>query len=153
MRTWEGRASLVTVIDLASRRAVGWAMADHLRADLVRNALRMAIEQRQPVPGLTFPSDRGSRCTSALLARHGIRQSRSRPRPCRDHAVVESFDSTPKVELIHRHARPTRAQAQPAVFEYVEVFYNRQRLHSTLGYPTPAAYETRRASAHWAGAA
>jgi transposase InsO family protein len=153
--TWEGWMYLATVIDLGSRRVVGWAMADHMRADLVCAALRMAIELRRPRPGLIFHSDRGSQYTSTqftrLLARHGIRQSLSRPRQCWDNAVMESFYSTLKVELIHRHAWPTRAQARQAVFEYVEVFYNRQRLHSSLGYATPAAYETCLASARRAG--
>ena len=88
-----------------------------------------------------------------LLSRHGIRQSLSRPRQVWDNAVVESFYSTLKVELIHRHAWPTRDQARRAVFEFVEVFYNRQRLHSSLGYVAPAAYEACLASPRRAGAA
>jgi putative transposase len=157
VRTWEGWLYLASVIDLGSRRVVGWAMADHMRAELVCDALRMAIEQRRPRPGLIFHSDRGSQYTSTqfirLLASRGIRQSLSRPRQCWDNAVVESFYSTLKVELIHRHAWPTRAQARQAVFEFIEVFYNRQRLHSSLGYVTPAAYEACLASPRRAGAA
>lgn len=157
VRTWEGWLYLASVIDLGSRRVVGWAMADHMRADLVCEALRMAINQRRPKRGLIFHSDRGSQYTSKqftrLLTGHGIRQSLSRPRQCWDNAVMESFYSTLKVELIHRHAWPTRAEARQAVFEFVEVFYNRQRLHSSLGYTTPAAYETCLASARRAGAA
>ena len=111
----------------------------------------MAIKQRRPKPGLIFHSDRGSQYTSKqftrLLARHGIRQSLSRPRQVWDNAVVESFYSTLKVELVHRHAWPTRAQARQAVFEYVEVFYNRRRLHSSLGYKTPALVEQEYAQA------
>jgi transposase InsO family protein len=155
--TWEGWMYLASVIDLGSRRVVGWAMADHIRADLVCEALQMAIKQRRPRPGLIFHSDRGSQYTSKqftrLLSKHGIRQSLSRPRQVWDNAVVESFYSTLKVELIHRHAWPTRVQARQAVFEFVEVFYNRQRLHSSLGYVTPAAYEACLASARRAGAA
>lgn len=155
--TWEGWLYLATVIDLGSRRVVGWAMADHMRADLVCDALRMAIEQRRPRAGLIFHSDRGSQYTSkqftGLLAKHGIRQSLSRPRQVWDNAVVESFYSTLKVELIYRHAWPTRTQARQAVFEFVEMFYNRQRLHSSLDYVTPAAYEACLSSARRAGAA
>ena len=157
VRTWEGWLYLASVIDLGSRRVVGWAMADHMRAGLVCDALRMAIKQRRPKPGLIFHSDRGSQYTSTqftrLLARHGIRQSLSRPGQCWDNAVMESFYSTLKVELIHRHAWPTRALARQAVFEFVEVFYNRQRLHSSLGYVAPAAYESCLAAAGRAGAA
>jgi transposase InsO family protein len=155
--TWEGWMYLASVIDLGSRRVVGWAMADHMRADLVCDALRMAINQRRPKRGLIFHSDRGSQYTSKqfsrLLSKHGIRQSLSRPRQVWDNAVAESFYSTLKVELIHRHAWPTRAQARQAVFEFVEVFYNRQRLHSSLGYVTPAAYEACLATPRRAGAA
>jgi putative transposase len=155
--TWEGWMYLASVIDLGSRRVVGWAMADHMRADLVCDALRMAIRQRRPRPGLIFHSDRGAQYTSKqftrLLSRHGIRQSLSRPRQVWDNAVVESFYSTLKVELIHRHAWPTRVQARQAVFEFVEVFYNRQRLHSSLGYVAPAAYEACLAPPRRAGTA
>jgi transposase InsO family protein len=145
VRTWEGWMYLATVIDLASRRVVGWAMADHMRAELVCEALAMALSLRRPGPGLIFHSDRGSQYTSArfreLLASHGVRQSLSRPGQVWDNAVVEAFYSTLKAELVHRHTWPTRAQARQAIFEFVEVFYNRRRLHSTLGYVTPAEYE------------
>lgn len=155
VRTWEGWMYLATVIDLASRLVVGWAMADHMRAELVCDALQMAIAQRQPEPGLIFHSDRGSQYTSKqfreLLKKHLIRQSVARPRQCWDNAVVEAFWSTLKVELVHRHVWATRAQARQAVFEWIEAFYNRQRLHSSLGYQTPAAYEA--AVAARAGAA
>jgi transposase InsO family protein len=143
--TWEGWMYLATVIDLGSRRVVGWAMADHMRAELVCEALEMAIGRRRPGPGLIFHSDRGSQYTSKqfreLLKKHAVRQSVSRPRQCWDNAVVEAFWSTLKVELVHRHVWATRAQARQAVFEWIEAFYNRQRLHSSLGYRTPAAYE------------
>lgn len=155
VRTWEGWMYLATVIDLASRLVVGWAMADHMRAELVCDALQMAITRRRPEPGLIFHSDRGSQYTSRqfreLLDRHGIRQSVSRPRQCWDNAVIEAFWSTLKVELVHRQVWATRAQARQAVFEWIEAFYNRQRLHSSLGYQTPAAYEA--AVAARAGAA
>ncbi len=147
IRTWEGWAYMATVIDLASRRVVGWAVADHMRTELVTDALRMAIAHRQPAPGLIFHSDRGTQYTSAaftgLLAEHEMVQSLSRPRQCWDNAVAESFFATLKGELIDTRSWATRAQVRRAVFEYVEVFYNRQRLHSSLGYLTPAAYETK----------
>lgn len=145
VRTWEGWMYVASVLDLASRRVVGWAMADHMRADLVCEALQMALAGRRPGAGLIFHSDRGSQYTSArfreLLAEHGIRQSLSRPRQCWDNAVAESFFSTLKLELVHRNAWPTRAEARHAIFEFVEVFYNRQRLHSSLRYLTPSEYE------------
>lgn len=145
LRTWEGWAYLATVIDLGSRRVVGFAVADHMRSSLVEEAMEMALLSRKPAPGLIFHSDRGSQYTSGafrdLLERHGIRQSLSRPRQCWDNAVAESFFSTLKMELVHRQPLPTRAAARQMVFEYIEVFYNRQRLHSALGYRSPAEYE------------
>jgi putative transposase len=147
VRTWEGWLYLATVIDLASRRVVGWAMAEHMRAGLVCDALRMAIDARRPAPGLVFHSDRGSQYTSdeftGLLEEHDVAQSLSRPRQCWDNAVAESFFATLKTELVHLHAWPTRARARAAIFEFVEVFYNRRRLHSALGYCSPVDYEAR----------
>jgi transposase InsO family protein len=147
VRTWEGWLYLATVIDLGSRRVVGWAMADHMRAELVCDALRMALISRRPPPGLIFHSDRGSQYTSAdfgeLLAEHEVRQSLSRPRQCWDNAVAESFFATLKTELIDRQSWPTRTAARRAIFEFIEVFYNRQRLHSALGYRAPAEHESR----------
>jgi len=147
VRTWEGWAYLATVIDLSSRRVVGLALCDHLRSSLVGDALRMALGQRRPAAGLIFHSDRGCQYTSAefrgLLAQHGLVQSLSRPGQCWDNAVAESFFSTLKEELLYRGVWPTRVAARRAIFEYVEVFYNRQRMHSTLGYLTPVAYEAR----------
>jgi len=147
VRTWEGWAYVATVIDLSSRRVVGLAMADHLRASLVSEALAMAIAQRRPARGLVFHTDRGCQYTSHdfrdLLARHGIVQSLSRPGQCWDNAVAESFFSTLKEELIYRGSWPTRAAARRAIFEYVEVFYNRQRMHSALDYLSPVDYEAR----------
>jgi transposase InsO family protein len=146
--TWEGWLYLATVIDLASRRVVGWSMAEHMRAELVADALRMAVAGRRPAPGLIFHSDRGTQYTSseftALLAAHQMVQSLSRPRQCWDNAVAESFFSSLKGELIHRRSWATRAQARVAIVDYIEVFFNRRRLHSSLGYVTPAEYEARR---------
>jgi transposase InsO family protein len=145
VRTWEGWLYLATVIDLGSRRVVGFAMAEHMRAELVCKALKMALQSRRVEPGLIFHSDRGSQYTSTefaeLLAEHQIRQSFSRPRQCWDNAVAESFFATLKTELIDLRSWLTRASARRAIFEYIEVFYNRQRLHSRLGYRTPAEHE------------
>jgi transposase InsO family protein len=143
--TWEGWAYLATVIDLASRRVVGWALADHMRAELVCDALRMAIAHRRPEPGLVFHSDRGTQYTSTeftnLLAEHEMIQSLSRPRQCWDNAVAESFFAALKLELVDRRSWATRAQVRRAVFDYIEVFFNRRRLHSSLNYMTPVEYE------------
>jgi transposase InsO family protein len=145
IRTWQGWAYLATVLDLASRRVVGWAVADHMRTDLVADAMRMAIQHRRPAPGAIFHSDRGTQYTSRaftdLLAEHQMVQSLSRPRQCWDNAVAESFFATLKGELIDRRSWATVGQVRRAVFEFIEVFYNRQRLHSSLGYLSPAAYE------------
>lgn len=148
IRTWEGWAYLATIIDLASRRVVGFAVRDHMRTELVTAALEMALTTRRPGPGLIFHSDRGSQYTSSafreLLGRYHVRQSLSRPRQCWDNAVAESFFATLKTELIYRVPLASVAAARAAVFEYIEVFYNRRRIHSALGYQTPAAYETGR---------
>ncbi len=145
IRTWEGWLYLATVIDVASRRVVGWAMADHMRTELVTDALQMALDHRRPDPGLIFHSDRGCQYTSenfaTLLESNGIVQSLSRPGQCWDNAVAESFFATLKTELIHRHAWPTRAYARRAIFDFIETWYNRRRLHSSLGYRSPAEYE------------
>jgi transposase InsO family protein len=145
VRTWNGWAYLAVIIDLASRRVVGFAVADHMRTGLILGALKMALASRHPNPGLVFHSDRGSQYTSDsfrdVLATHGLRQSLSRPRQCWDNAVAESFFSTLKQELIYRTPLPTLEAVRTAVFEYIEVFYNRQRLHSSIGNQPPAAYE------------
>jgi transposase InsO family protein len=146
LRTTQGWAYLATVIDLASRRVVGFSIANHMRTSLIEAAMREALHNRQPKPGLIFHSDRGSQYTSAtfqqLLAQHQVRPSFSRPRQCWDNAVAESFFSTLKTELIHRQAWQTVAEVKTAVFDYIEGFYNRRRLHSALGYQSPAAYES-----------
>jgi len=147
VRTWEGWMYVAAILDVASRRVVGWAMADHIRAELVCDALRMAVEARRPPRGLIFQSDRGSQYTSGefrdLLEANGMRQSLAAPGQCWDNAVAESFWSTLKEELVYQHSWPTRARARQAIFEFVEVFYNRERLHSSLGYLSPAEYEAR----------
>jgi len=152
IRTWEGWLYLATVIDVASRRVVGWSMADHMRAELICDALGMAVEHRRPGAGLIFHSDRGCQYTSEAFASlcddHGITQSMSRPGQCWDNAVAESWFAALKNELIYRNVWATRAEARRAVFEYIEVFYNRRRRHSSLNYLSPASYEaTRRAAA------
>ena len=145
LRTWQGWAYLATVIDLASRRVVGFAVADHMRTSLIREAMERALKGRKPAPGLIFHSDRGSQYTSIafreLLVHHQVRQSLSRPRQCWDNAVAESFFATLKTELVYRQSLPTVAAARFAVFEYIEVFYNRKRMHSALGYQSPSTYE------------
>lgn len=157
IRTWEGWLYLATVIDLASRRVVGWSMADHMRTELVVDALEMAIAARHPAPGLIFHSDRGTQYSSKkftdLLAKHKMTQSLSRPRQCWDNAVAESFFASLKEELIHRHSWATRAQARRAIVDYIEVFFNRRRLHSSLGYLSPAEYEAQRIHHHKAAQA
>jgi transposase InsO family protein len=148
IRTWEGWAYLATVIDLASRRVVGWALADNMETDLVATALRMAIVERRPAPGLIFHSDRGSQYCSrefrALLAEHHIVQSLSRRGQCWDNAVAESWFSAYKNELVYTAAWPTIARLRSATFDYIEVFYNRQRRHSSLGGVSPMRYELSR---------
>jgi transposase InsO family protein len=143
--TWEGWAYLATVIDLASRRVVGWALADHMRTELVEDALTMAFAHRAPEPGVTFHSDRGCQYTSgdfATLARDlGVVLSVGRKGECWDNAVAESFFATIKRELIDTRAWPTRTGLRRAVFEYIEGWFNTRRLHSTLGYLSPAQYE------------
>jgi putative transposase len=155
--TWEGWLYLATVIDLSSRRVVGWSMADHMRTELVADALRMAVAARRPGPGLIFHSDRGTQYTSTeftdLLTEHKMVQSLSRPRQCWDNAVAESFFASLKIELVHRRSWATRAQARRAIVDYIEVFYNRRRLHSSLGYLTPTEYEGRRIQHHKAAQA
>ena len=143
--TWEGWAYLATVIDLASRRVVGWALADHMRTELVEDALTMAFANRAPQRGVIFHSDRGCQYTSgdfAELARaNGVVLSVGRKGECWDNAVAESFFATIKRELIDTRSWPTRIGLRRAVFEYIEGWYNTRRLHSTLGYLSPARYE------------
>ncbi len=143
--TDEGWLYVAGVMDRWSRRVVGLAMAEHLRTELVSAALRQAHTRRQPDKGCLHHSDRGCQYASReyrhLLAVHGLEPSMSRAGNCYDNAAMESFWSTLKSELVHRQTFATRAQARAAIFEYVEVFYNRQRLHSALGYKSPVDFE------------
>lgn len=136
---------LSAVLDLCSRRVVGWAMAEHMRSELVSDALQMALTHRRPGRGLLHHSDRGVQYASdlyqGLLMDHGIDCSMSRRGNCYDNAVMESFFGTLKTELVHHEHYATHAAARDSIFEYIEVFYNRQRLHSTLGYMSPEAFE------------
>lgn len=142
LRTGEGWLYLATVIDLFNREVVGWAMADHMRTCLICDALTMAYTHGRIEPGAVFHSDRGSQYTSAeyakLAVEYGITLSVGRTGVCWDNAVAESFFSMLKNEMYYRTTFPTRARARFAVMDYIEVFYNRQRLHSALGYRTPA---------------
>jgi putative transposase len=145
VRTWEGWAYLATVIDLASRRVVGWAMADHMEASLVCDAIRMALAARRPAPGLMFHSDRGSQYTSeefrSLLGDHCVIQSLSRPGQCWDNAVSESWFGTYKLEMIEGRSWPTIARLRSATFAWIEGWYNLRRRHTSLGGISPANYE------------
>jgi putative transposase len=149
--TQEGWLYLAVVIDLFSRQIVGWSMAEHMRTKLVNDALMMAIWKRKPAKGLLWHTDRGSQYASkshrALLEQYGIRQSMSRLGNCWDNAVSESFFHTLKTELIHHQAFHDRDEAKQAVFEYIEVFYNRERLHSANGYLSPVDYELQQIAA------
>ncbi|EDX21170.1 IS3 family transposase [Streptomyces sp. Mg1] len=144
--TDEGWLYLATVIDIASRRVVGWATADHLRTELVADALTAACRTRRPAGPVIFHSDRGCQYTSSELASlatdFGIRLSVGRTGQCWDNALAESFFSTLKNELGDTHPWPTRAAAHTAIFEWIESWYNLHRLHSSLGYRSPAEYET-----------
>ena len=147
--TWEGWLYLAVVLDLFSRRVVGWALQPHLRAELALEALHMALGRRVPAAGLLHHSDRGSQYAAdayqRVLRDHGIVCSMSRKGDCWDNAVTESFFATLKTELIHRQPWPTRRGATDAVAEYIEGFYNPYRLHSSLGYVSPNDFERRHA--------
>ena len=149
--TREGWAYLAVVLDLASRRVVGWAVGASLAAELALDALQMALEERQPAPGLVHHSDRGVQYACAayreLLAAHGVEVSMSRRGNCWDNAVAESFFATLERELIDRRDWATRAEAARALFDYIAAWYNTRRLHSTLDYRSPAAYERHLAAA------
>jgi putative transposase len=139
--TDEGWLYLAGVKDMATREIVGWAMEDHMRAELCCAALEMALGCRGPVPGLIHHSDRGSQYAGGdyrkLIKKAKLTQSMSRKGECLDNAPMESFFASLKKELVHRQKFRTRAQAKAAIFEYIEVFYNRQRRHSGVGYQTP----------------
>jgi putative transposase len=142
----QGWLYLVAVLDVFSRRVVGWAMSPILDAPLVSAALRMALSQRRPARSLILHSDRGSQFASVayrqLLAQHGLVASMSRPGNCYDNAFIESFWSTLKYELVYHHRFATRAEARTAIFDYIETFYNRSRLHSSLAYTSPLQFES-----------
>lgn len=142
LRTGEGWLYLATVIDLCNREVVGWSMAEHMRTELISDALRMAHVHGRIEPGAIFHSDRGSQYTSAeyaVVAKElGVRLSVGRTGSCHDNAVAESWFSMLKNEMYYRQSFATRRRARFKVMQYIEVFYNRQRLHSTLGYRTPA---------------
>jgi transposase InsO family protein len=143
--TDEGWLYVAGVLDLFSRKLVGWAMATHLETSLTLDALQMAIEQRRPAAGLIHHSDRGVQYASGdfrqRLQDHGLQASMSRKACCYDNAAMESFWSSLKNELVHRCAYQTRAQARQSIFEWIEVYYNRVRLHSSLGYKSPVDFE------------
>jgi transposase InsO family protein len=147
--TDEGWLYLATLLDVYSRRIVGWAMAEHLRTELALDALTMALQRRCPPPGpLVHHTDRGCQYTAhaypAVLAAHGVTCSMSRAGNCYDNALAESFFGTLKAELVHGQRWPSRRAARLAVFEWIEVFYNRQRRHSALAYLSPVEFETSR---------
>jgi putative transposase len=143
--TGEGWLYLAGVLDLYSRKLVGWAMGETLATTLPLAALDMALLQRRPVAGLLHHSDRGVQYASQdyrdKLAAGGLTASMSRKGNCYDNATMESFWSTLKHELVYRHCFPTRNDARQAIFEWIEVFYNRRRLHSSLGFKSPVDFE------------
>jgi putative transposase len=143
--TRKGVLFLATIIDLYSRKIVGWSMSDKQNRHLAKDALHMAIENRQPNPGLIHHTDQGVQYRAgeyrAILDAHDMIQSMSRKGNCHDNAVAESFFSHLKNELIYHHDFADHDEARSAIFDYIEVFYNRQRLHQTLGYKSPRDYE------------
>ena len=143
--TGEGWLYLAAVLDLATRKVVGWAMRDHLRTELAAAALLMATQRQRPAPGLIHHSDRGGQSAAGgyreLLTKAGLRASMSRTGNCYDNAPMESFFHTLKVELVHQRRWATRDEARRDLFAYMEGCYNRQRIHSALGYRTPEQAE------------
>jgi putative transposase len=148
--TWEGFLYLAHVQDLFSRLIVGWSMADHLRAELVVDALEMALYRRRPAPGLIHHSDQGCQYTAVLFtkrcAKAGIEISMGSVGDCYDNAVCETFHASIKKERIYRRSWPTGAEARTAVFEYIEGWYNPRRRHSTLGYLSRTEFERHHAT-------
>lgn len=143
--TAEGWLYLAVVLDLYSRRVIAWGMGNRLTQELATAALTMALDHRRPARGVVHHTDRGSQYAAApyraLLAAHGLTASMSRRGNCWDNAVVESFFHTLKAELVYQRRYRTRAEAQQDIFEWIEVFYNRTRRHSTLGYRSPVEFE------------
>jgi putative transposase len=144
--TAQGWVYVAAILDLYSRRIVGWAVGPQINTALVLMALSMALTHRQPPAGLIFHSDRGVQYASAgyrqALSAAGLVASMSRKANCYDNAVMEAFWSTLKLELVYRRHFENARQLRQALFDYIEVFYNRQRLHSALGYQTPSAFES-----------
>ena len=149
IETDQGWLYLAAIMDLHSRRIVGWAMRDHLRTELPLAALRMAIQTRRPAAGLLHHSDRGVQYASGdyrcALRSAGIEASMSRKADCYDNAPMESFFHTLKTELVHHRQYATSAEAQRDIFAYIEGFYNRTRLHSAIGYISPIEMEQKAA--------
>jgi len=149
--TLEGWLYLAVLLDLYSRRVVGWAMSQRITVELTEQALTMALAKRAPTAGLLHHSDRGSQYAATsyqrVLDAYGLLPSMSRKGNCWDNACVESFFGTLKRELVDQRRYVTREEARQDIFEYIEVFYNRQRRHSTLGYHSPAEYEAQAAVA------
>ena len=147
LKTWEGWSYMATVIDGCTRQVVGYAIADHMRVDLVTQALDMAITNRQPPPGLILHTDRGAQYTSEALekyaASHGIRLSVGAVGACWDNALAESFFGVVKNELVYRQAWPTRARLRSALILWIEGWYNDRRRHSAIGMISPNTYERR----------
>lgn len=143
--TSEGWLFLCIVLDLYSRKIVGWSMRSDMKADIIMEATRMALKARKPSAGLVFHSDCGGQYKAKrfrnLLKKHGIRQSMTFAGNCYDNPTAESFFGTLKTELVYRVKFETREAAKAAVFQYVEVFYNRIRLHSSIGYHSPDEFE------------
>ena len=143
--TWEGKLYLAVVLDCFSRRVVGWSMRDDMRAELVVEALEMAVRRRKPEPGLVHHSDQGSQYVSLRFGQRcreaGIRISMGARASALDNAACEAFFGSLKRERINRRSWPTRREAQSAIFEWIEAWYNPRRLHSTLGYLSPNNYE------------
>lgn len=145
IKTWTGWAYLATVIDCHSRKVVGWSIAEHMRTELVLDALDMALKNRTPPAGVIFHSDRGSQYTSGefrtFCADNSVRPSVGKTGICYDNAVAESFFATIKKELVHLRPWPTLTRLRTALFTYIETYYNRKRSHSTLAYLSPEEYE------------
>lgn len=145
IRTWEGWLYLASVMDVYSRRVVGWAMDSSMSAQLVVDALEMGLARRRPEEGLIHHSDRGAQYTALVFTASckeaGIETSMGNKGCAYDNSAAESFFATLKKDLIHRQSWPTREEARRAIFDYIEVFYNRKRLHSTLGNLSPEEFE------------
>jgi len=143
--TWEGKLYLASVLDCFSRRVVGWAMRDDMRAELVVEALEMAVSRRRPEGGLIHHSDQGSQYVSLAFGQRcrqaGIAQSMGSKGDCYDNAAIESYHASLEKDLLRRRSLRTRQEARTALFDYIEVFYNRARLHSTLGHRSPQEFE------------